>query len=41
MKAYIISINGTPIEIELTDEQVKRLNYIARRNAKKQGKRNE
>jgi len=36
MKAYIISVNGTPVEIELTDEQAKNLNRIKRYNKKEQ-----
>jgi len=41
MKAYIISVNGTPIEIEVTDEQAKRMNRIVRHNRNEKGRHNE
>lgn len=38
MKAYIISLNGTVKEIELTDEQVQRLKRLRRHNKKEESK---
>ena len=38
MKAYTISVNGTVIEVPVTDEEVARLHRIARANKREQGK---
>lgn len=38
MKAYTISLNGTVIEIEVTEEEVDRWKRIARANKREQEK---
>ena len=39
MKAYVISVNGTVIEVEVSDEEVARHHRIARANKREQEKR--
>jgi len=38
MKAYIISVNGTAIEVPVSDEEVARHHRIARKNKREQEK---
>ena len=41
MKAYVISVNGTVIEVHVSDEEVERFKRIARFNRKEQKKNHE
>lgn len=38
MKAYVISVNGTVIEVPVSDEEVARFHRIARANKREQVK---